>query len=529
MNESDNRGLNKHPGVTAKSYKKGTYFIVALILIAFVGGCIYLIKETFYPKTGNTTNTNTVPLNASYRLKGNDLNNFDLVFMQLENNGKNKVYSPLSIKYALEMLAEGADGQTKEQLDFIIGEYVAKTYNNNKNMSFANAMFIKNSSKDSIVSNYKDYLKTKYNAEILYDSFEKPDNLNGWISTKTLNLINNMFDNSISNYDYFLVNALAIDMEWNYQLQCEMTPARVPCIRYSVHYAHENYSDYVPEVWEGMYSQVKFNNNDEVNAAVIGASINRYDIINDLGENNIRQTVGAEYQKYIDEGGETCDVAFNDYIDNYINELNSNYKKIDKSTDFSFYTDEDIKVFAKDLKTYNGTTLQYVAVMPVGQKLVDYVKDLKAEDINTLISQLKEVKYDSFEEGYVTKITGSIPLFKFDYALNLMDDLKQLGINDVFDPNKANLSKLTTTKGAYIATALHKATIDFSNDGIKAAAVTVAGGAGSAGDCYVTFDYKYEVPVKEIDVTFDNPYLYIIRDKASGEVWFAGTVYNPSK
>ena len=24
------------------------------------------------------------------------------------------------------------------------------------------------------------------------------------------------------------------------------------------------------------------------------------------------------------------------------------------------------------------------------------------------------------------------------------------------------------------------------------------------------------------------PYLYLIRDKASGEVWFTGTVYNPT-
>ena len=35
------------------------------------------------------------------------------------------------------------------------------------------------------------------------------------------------------------------------------------------------------------------------------------------------------------------------------------------------------------------------------------------------------------------------------------------------------------------------------------------------------------VPVEEIDLTFDKPFLFIIRDKETGEVWFAGTVYEP--
>ena len=59
----------------------------------------------------------------------------------------NKLYSPLSIKYALEMLAEGANGESKEQISNIIGTYNAKKYTNSSNMSFANALFIKNSFK----------------------------------------------------------------------------------------------------------------------------------------------------------------------------------------------------------------------------------------------------------------------------------------------------------------------------------------------------------------------------------------------
>ena len=64
------------------------------------------------------------------------LEQFDLYFLQLENGKQNKIYSPLSIKYALEMLEEGTNGESKTQISSIIGNYEAKKYINSKNMSF---------------------------------------------------------------------------------------------------------------------------------------------------------------------------------------------------------------------------------------------------------------------------------------------------------------------------------------------------------------------------------------------------------
>ena len=42
-----------------------------------------------------------------------------------------------------------------------------------------------------------------------------------------------------------------------------------------------------------------------------------------------------------------------------------------------------------------------------------------------------------------------------------------------------------------------------------------------------SFDYLYKVPVERIDLTFNKPYMFIVRDKSTGEVWFTGTVYEP--
>ena len=181
------------------------------------------------------------------------------------------------------------------------------------------------------------------------------------------------------------------------------------------------------------------------------------------------------------------------------------------------------------MKEYDGATLQYVGIMPKNKSLSSYLGTLTAEKTTNLINDLKDAsRINSFKDGVITKIKGNIPFFNYNYNLNLKEDLEKLGVVDVFDPDLANLTNLTTAESetAYIQKALHKADIEFSNDGIRAAAATgLIGGLGAAWD----FDYLWEVPVEEIDLTFDQPFLFLIRDKVTSEVWFIGTVYHPSE
>ena len=190
------------------------------------------------------------------------------------------------------------------------------------------------------------------------------------------------------------------------------------------------------------------------------------------------------------------------------------------------YNDENVKVFAKDLQEYDGMTLQYVGIMPKNDNLSSYIKNTNTESINNIINDLKRIEKNNFKDGVVTKIKGLIPVFEFEYDLNLIDDLKKMGVNDIFDINSADLSNmLTDSTKQYIGSASHKANIAFSNQGIKASAATALAGLGSTTGPH--FEHLYDVPVEEIDMTFDKPYMFIIRDKNSGEVWFTGTVYEP--
>lgn len=514
--------------VKNKPKKKHTGLIVLLIVIAFIGIIICLLVPKFLKGQGVGSATVDKSNKASaYSLSGNSLEDFDLYFLQLENNSKNAVYSPLSIKYALAMLNEGTDEETHKQIANIIGEYKAKKYNNNEHMSFANAMYIRDTYKNQIKPEYISILKDKFGAEIFTEDFTSAKPMNDWVSNRTFKLIGDLLDDdSVKGLDYILINALAIDMNWNNKLQCEAAKSDVPCMNYNVEYVHEKYHDSVDYI--GMstpkFSTIDFNGR-EVDVATIGASINKYDIINELGEDNIRKTVREKLDEYIANGGEMCNQTADEYMDDYIKDLDSNYQRIDQSTDFLFYEDEDVKSFAKDLQTYDGTTLQYVGIMPKKESLDKYIEKIDASQVNNIINNLKPIALDSFKDGVVTKIHGSIPFFKYEYELDLIEDLEKLGITDVFDINKANMSKMIDNSKSYIDTAKHKATIEFSNEGIKAAAATAMGGAGSAG-CY-SFEYLYDVPVEVIDLTFNKPYIYVIRDKDSGEVWFAGSVYNP--
>ncbi|MBQ9826786.1 MAG: hypothetical protein IJM61_06370 [Firmicutes bacterium] len=458
-------------------------------------------------------------------MQGNGLSDFDLKFLKLENGAENKIYSPLSIKYALQMLAEASGGDSRAQIDGVIGKYASRKYVNSANLSLANAMFIRDSFAASVKSDYTAKLKSAYDADVVTDSFASPDPLNNWVKDKTLGLIPKAVDD-LTGLDYVLVNALAIDMEWVKKIQPETGS-------YSAYLKNESYASGDPSwpqsygLWVGPLMamglhRLEFAGAKAANSVQIAAAANKYDIISALGEDNIRNTVLEEYKKYKAGGGWEYK-PFD--IEEYMADLKGNYGQISSSTDFLFHDDDNVKMFAKDLKTYDGATLQYVGIMPKAMPLAAFIEASDAGTINTLLSGLKPIEASSFEEGYLTIIKGYIPVFSFDYELKLKQDLMDIGITDVFDAQKADLSGLSTSQ-SYIGTAVHKATIDFSNDGIKAGAVTAMGGLGDAGP---GFEYYWEVPVKRIDLTFNQPFMYLIRDKATGEVWFTGTVYQPTE
>lgn len=544
------------PAAKPAKSKKGLYALATICCLAIIGTCAWFL---FGQKPAANSNVQAdvaepapdlEPIPASkLALKGSSLSDFDLAFLRLENTQGNVVYSPLSIKYALAMLMDGANGRSKEQIAAVIGDYQPKAYLNSANRSLANAMFIRTDFSEQVKQSFKDTLDGKYHASVILDPFTSPDNANKWVEDKTLGIIKNTFSEHEINTetDYVLINALAINMKWRNQIQCAKAEeyvdgqwndlGGVPCIRYEVHYQHENYSDGIHDAQLYGFAKHSFNGND-VETAEIAATYNKYDVIKENGgEAAVRAVVQQKYNEWLaevqadEQRAQFADTNFN--LDEYIESLASHYGKSSVSSDYYFLDTDTEKVFAKDLQEYDGSTLQYVGIMPKSGSLNAYLNQLTADKATSLIASLKDVSdANNFKEGVITRVKGYIPFFKFNFTMDsFMNHLESLGITDVFSTQDADLSNMiefdaSLSNKPYIDIAIHKADITFSNDGIKAGAVTALGGMGAGGPEY--FDYIWDVPVEEIDLTFDRPFLFLIRDKATGEVWFTGTVYSPA-
>lgn len=142
---------------------------------------------------------------------------FDFKFLSMENIGKNAMYSPLSIKYALNLLREGASGNTKSQIDAVLSNDELTKYTNIENkLSLANSVWIRDSFEPFVNPSYIQSVKDKFDAEIKFDPFAGVDNINNWVADKTFNLIQNPLNPSsiTSLTEMVLINALAIQMDW---------------------------------------------------------------------------------------------------------------------------------------------------------------------------------------------------------------------------------------------------------------------------------------------------------------------------
>lgn len=478
--------------------KKVVVLLVITILLVILTSYVLINRNNVETITNNQNENNQIISNIDEKLpsnsgdniessfsgesvasKNNEINNnvidLDFEFLKLENNGKNMIYSPLSIKTALLMLNEGATGETKAEIGNLIKDYVGKSYPSSKNISFANSVFIRDTFRPFVLNSFGDKLRSKYGAEVFIDDFSSAKRANDWISEKTLGLIKETLkDKDVQNPEsvMLLINALGIDMEWKEKLDDNDT--------YSSYFAKDN----------------KYNSIDRWNEPS-DEDINLYNEVAFMPKRYEINTY-EEGTKFADWGHTS-------------------------TTDFKYYVDEDITVYAKELKEYDGTNLQFIAFKPEKTSLSEYIKTFDTSSYEELISKLKPIEKEYHNKNKYVYVKTILPKFKFDYSLKLKDDLLNLGMTKAFDRNSAEFFNIIDKNGdayLYVADAIHKANIDLSEEGIKAAAVTVLEvGGGGEGDM-PEFEY--------INVNIDKPFIFVIRDTKTNDIWFTGAVYEPT-
>ena len=117
------------------------------------------------------------------------------------------------------------------------------------------------------------------------------------------------------------------------------------------------------------------------------------------------------------------------------------------------------------------------------------------------------------EDSHYGEVQWSVPKFDVDSTLGLLDCLRGMGITGVLDPEKADLSALTTLD-AYLSDARQLARVKVDEEGVEAAAVTML---------MIETTSAMPEPDPEVCVMdLDRPFLFVIRSE--GVPLFVGVV-----
>jgi serpin B len=113
------------------------------------------------------------------------------------------------------------------------------------------------------------------------------------------------------------------------------------------------------------------------------------------------------------------------------------------------------------------------------------------------------------------RIMLTMPKFSFRYGEQLEKALQALGMQAVFKPTVADLSLINDERrDLHVSSVIHKTFIAVDEEGTEAAAATA-----------VTVGITSMPP----SVTFDRPFLFVIRERASGTILFTGLVRDPTR
>ncbi len=153
---------------------------------------------------------------------------FDICKAVTKKDGNNVAMSPLSIYICLAMIANGADGDTKAQMEDVLGMSIADinkglyallngfTSSENCKLDIANSVWFKDDNILKIQESYLQEIADWYESEIYKAPFDKQtlEDVNNWSSNKTKGLIDKILDYILDNDEAFILNAVLFDAKW---------------------------------------------------------------------------------------------------------------------------------------------------------------------------------------------------------------------------------------------------------------------------------------------------------------------------
>ncbi|NXC69290.1 ILEU inhibitor, partial [Anhinga rufa] len=175
---------------------------------------------------------------------------------------------------------------------------------------------------------------------------------------------------------------------------------------------------------------------------------------------------------------------------------------------FRFGYIPEVKIRVLELP-YDGRELSMIILLP--DDIEDDSTGLQKLEKQLTLEKLQE--WTGPEHLYSTDVHVHLPKFKLEESYDLKSDLAAMGLLDLFDSGKADLSGMSGARDLFLSKIVHKAFVEVNEEGTEAAAAT----AGIGMLCMVI----------EEDFNADHPFLFFIRHNPTRSILFFGRCASP--
>lgn len=201
--------------------------LAMLLPLAAMSGCTHIsadnLSEGVLPGevTGKKTDPTFEESSADFALK---------LFRATAKGEENALVSPLSVMLALAMTANGAKGETKAQMEALLGggmdiedlngylyTYMKSLPSSEKaKLALANSVWFRDTESLDVRAAFLQKNADYYSADVYKAPFDKKtcDDINRWIEENTDGMIKKMLDGIDEDAVMFLINTVLFDAEW---------------------------------------------------------------------------------------------------------------------------------------------------------------------------------------------------------------------------------------------------------------------------------------------------------------------------
>ena len=339
---------------------------------------------------------------------------------------ENTLASPMSVLFALAMTANGAQGETRTQMEKILGGSVEQLngalaglgQENDSPLYLANSIWFAEGGR---ITPNPDFLQVNadyYRAGVFEAPFDQTTitDINRWVKEHTHGMVEEVLKEIPRDAVMYLINALAFEGEWE-----------------------DPYED--SDVWQ---------------------------------------------QAFTNQAGKVQQVSM-------MHSEEELYLRDDQTQGF--------------MKYYQGGRYAFVALLPDKEiSILDYVEGLDGQQLKKLLENPTSVP-----------VAATMPKFESEMEVDLVEVLKEMGMDLPFDSAQADFTGLGTSPegNLYINEVLHKAFIEVEEKGTRGGAATAVG---------INCEGAPEEPEEQMVVTLDRPFVYLVVDTSSMLPVFMGTV-----